>query len=97
MEKANSFTATRPPNALRTPFSASRGSPATRQLFSGRRKIAHGERHDAFARALQQQHQQHAENDHFEIAALTEELGQQILQPLLEHGEYPRPHHCTPD
>ena len=44
-------------------------------------------RRQAVARAMQQQHHQHAENDDLVVACLLKKLRQQILEPFLEQGE----------
>ncbi len=45
---------------------------------------------------LQQQHQQHAEHDDLEVAGGAEQLGQQVLQAILQDGQQAGAEHRAP-
>ncbi len=60
------------------------------------RKPARDERPYALPRILQQQHHQNAEDDHFEVAVLAEQLRQQRLQVVLQHRQDGRAKHRAP-
>ena len=60
------------------------------------RRPARQQRPQALAAALQDEHHQQAKHNHFKVAAVAQHQGQQVLQPLLEHGQHRRAQQRAP-
>ncbi|KAG1199383.1 hypothetical protein G6F35_012515 [Rhizopus arrhizus] len=85
--KVMSLTATRPPNSLRMASTSSTTCPACGRSRVGKAGAGAGGARLRREPSAPHQDQQHAENDHFEVGVGIQQLGQQVLQLVLQHQD----------